>query len=156
MNEAMVRVLGYYKEELMRMHYPQILSKECLERSGKIREEFMVKGKLTLEETWMTKDGKEVQGEVSLVAIRDSKGKYVGCRTIIRDFTERKKTEAALKESEEKFRTFMESARDLIYMTDADGNIIYVNDSMARILGYSKEEMIGMDFTKIAIKKDRY
>ena len=51
-------------------------------------------------------------------------------------------SEEALKASEEKFRTFMETATDLMDMTDKDGNITYVNESMARTLGYSKGEML--------------
>jgi PAS domain S-box-containing protein/putative nucleotidyltransferase with HDIG domain len=62
---------------------------------------------------------------------------------------ERKNVKEALKKSEEKFRTFMERASDLIYMTDIDGNFTYVNDSMARTLGYFKKEMIGMHVSKV-------
>jgi PAS domain S-box-containing protein len=66
---------------------------------------------------------------------------------------ERKRAEKTLLESEEKFRTFMETASDLMYMTDKDGNITFVNESMAKTLGYPGEEMIGMNFTKIASKE---
>ena len=67
--------------------------------------------------------------------------------------TERKQVEEALKESEEKFRTFMETASDLMHMADKDGNITYVNESMTRTLGYSKEEMIGKHITQFLSKE---
>ena len=66
---------------------------------------------------------------------------------------ERKQVEEALKESEEKFRTFMETASDLMHMADKDGNITYVNESMTRTLGYSKEEMIGKHVTQFLSKE---
>ncbi len=59
----------------------------------------------------------------------------------------------ALKESEEKFRTFMETASDLMHIADKDGNITYVNESMARTLGYSKEEMVGKHVTQFLSKE---
>lgn len=58
-------------------------------------------------------------------------------------------TSTALKESEEKFRTFMETASDLVSITDKDGNFIYVNNAMAGTLGYTGGEMIGMHVTQI-------
>jgi len=66
--------------------------------------------------------------------------------------------ENRLRESEEKFRVFMETATDLMAITDKDGKYTYVNDSMARTLGYSKEELIGMHATQVlkreAMEKD--
>ena len=62
-------------------------------------------------------------------------------------------SEEALRESEEKFRTFMESASDLMLIADKDGKFTYVNDSMVRTLGYSKEELSGMYITQILTKE---
>jgi len=58
-----------------------------------------------------------------------------------------------LRESEERFRTFMETASDLMHIADKVGNLTYVNESMAKTLGYSKEEMIGMHITQVLTKE---
>lgn len=62
---------------------------------------------------------------------------------IIHDITERKRTEAALLESEEKFRTLVETAYEGIWILDADYRITFANPRMAEMLGYAPEEMIG-------------
>ncbi len=80
-------------------------------------------------------------------------GEVVSLIHIVLDITERKLAEKALKESEEKFRTFMETASDLMNMTDKDGKFTYANDSMVRTLGYSKEELIGMHITQVLSKE---
>ena len=63
--------------------------------------------------------------------------------------TKRKLAEEALRESEEKLRTFMNSVTDFFAITDKNENLIYVNRSMADNLGYSEEEMIGMHISEI-------
>ena len=68
------------------------------------------------------------------------------------EIAEHKKTEETLRESEEKFRTFMETASDLMHIADKDGNITYVNESMASDLGYSKRQMIGTNVTQFLSK----
>ena len=58
---------------------------------------------------------------------------------------ERKRAEEALRESEEKYRTVLEDVEDGYYEVDLAGNFTFFNDSMCRIWGYGKEEMIGMN-----------
>ncbi|UCD86865.1 MAG: PAS domain S-box protein [Desulfobacterales bacterium] len=53
---------------------------------------------------------------------------------------ERKPAEEALRESEEKLRTFMDSVADFFAVTDKNENLIYVNRSMAEALGHAKLE----------------
>jgi PAS domain S-box-containing protein len=149
----MANTLGYTKEEMIGMHLTKILHKEHSIKFGSKREELLKKGKLTFEGIWLTKDGKEINGELKIVPTYDSDGRHTGSSGVFRDITEHKKADDALKESEEKFRTFMETASDFMYMTDKDGNLIFVNESMTRSLGYSKEELIGIHIAQVINKE---
>jgi PAS domain S-box-containing protein len=60
-------------------------------------------------------------------------------------FAERKQAEEALRGSEEKYRTILESMEEGFYEVDLAGNFIFLNDSMCRIWGYPKEELLGMN-----------
>jgi len=60
-------------------------------------------------------------------------------------FVEHKRSEEALRESEERYRSILESIEDGYYEVDIAGNFTFFNDSMCQILGYSKEEMMGMN-----------
>jgi len=65
----------------------------------------------------------------------------------------RKQTEKALLESEEKFRTFWETATDSMTIADRDGFFTDVNEAAVKILGYSKEELIGMHVSRVLKNK---
>jgi len=60
-------------------------------------------------------------------------------------FSERKQAEEALRQSEEKYRTILESIQDGYFEVDLAGNFTFVNDVTCRHLGYSREELIGMN-----------
>ena len=60
-------------------------------------------------------------------------------------FVEHKRSEEALRVSEERYRSILESIEDGYYEVDIAGNFTFFNDSMCQILGYSKEEMMGMN-----------
>jgi PAS domain S-box-containing protein len=68
-------------------------------------------------------------------------------QAIVRDITERKEVEYLLKKSAERFRAVAESAVDAIVTTDAKGNIMFFNNSLTTIFGYTKEEIIGKSLT---------
>ena len=70
-------------------------------------------------------------------------GKVVGIRGVVFDISDIKETERALRESEERFRTFVKSLHEGIWVLDKDDITTYVNPRMAEMLGYSEEEMIG-------------
>jgi two-component system, cell cycle sensor histidine kinase and response regulator CckA len=77
--------------------------------------------------------------------ICDRSGKPVELEGIIIDITARKQTEEKLLKSEEKYRNILESIEDGYYEVDIAGNFVFFNDSMCKILHYSKNELIGMN-----------
>jgi PAS domain S-box-containing protein len=67
---------------------------------------------------------------------------------------ERKKAEKALKESEEKYRTILENMEEGYYEVDFDSNFTFVNDSMSRILGYPKNDLLSLNYRRFMDKKN--
>jgi diguanylate cyclase (GGDEF)-like protein/PAS domain S-box-containing protein len=90
-----------------------------------------------------TKDGKRAIHEISVSLIKNKEGTITGFRGISREITERKLAEETLRQSEEKYRTIIESINDAYYETDISGNLIFFNDIFCKHLGYSREELIG-------------
>jgi PAS domain S-box-containing protein len=91
------------------------------------------------------KDRTTFPTENSVVPLEDDQGNRIAWVSVVRDITERKRAEEALRVSEEKYRTILESIEEGYYEVDTAGNFTFVNDSVCRILGYSKEELMGMN-----------
>ncbi len=68
---------------------------------------------------------------------------------ILRDVTERKQIEAALRDNERRYRTLFSKATDGILLLDTQGNIVDVNDSFARMHGYTVDEMLQMSLRNL-------
>ena len=69
--------------------------------------------------------------------------------------TERRNTEEALRESEERFRHAFENANDGVCLVDLNGNLMKVNSRMSEIFGYSREELEGITVNDIAYPEDQ-
>jgi PAS domain S-box-containing protein len=65
---------------------------------------------------------------------------------ILSDITERKRAEDALRESEEKHRTIIETIEDGYFEVDIAGNFTFLSESLCRMLGHSKDEMISTNY----------
>jgi PAS domain S-box-containing protein len=88
-------------------------------------------------------DGTFFDAEVSLNAFNDKGKDYI--QTIVRDVTQRKKAEETLRQSEGKYRTILEGIHEGYFEVDLAGNFTFFNDSLCRFLGYSEEELMGMN-----------
>ena len=74
----------------------------------------------------------------------------VGFRAIARDITERKRMEEALRQSEEKYRSILENIQEGYFEVDLAGNFTFVNDSMSRITGCSREGLAGTNYRQFS------
>lgn len=81
--------------------------------------------------------------EITSRVLLNSKGKLIGLHGLTRDISERKLAEKAMQESEERFRTIVETAPSLLMITDAKGNNLYVSPNCEEITGYTQEELQG-------------
>ncbi len=73
--------------------------------------------------------------------IKDDKGNIIGVVLVFRDITERRKAEAAMIESEERYRILFENAHDMIQSVSLDGHFIFVNKSWLKTTGYTFDDL---------------
>ena len=146
-NDALARIIGYPPDQMMGMNNRQYMSEETARTVYKASNEVYRTGKSTKAFDWQVirKDGKTRCVETSVSLLRDPFGQAIGFRGIARDVTERRLARKALEQSEEKYRTILQSIEDGYYEVDLGGNLVFFNDPMCRILGYKPQEMTGMN-----------
>jgi PAS domain S-box-containing protein len=145
LNEAMVQLFGYEnREELMKIGVAQTYFNP--EDRNKFKE-IMAKQNYVknMELELKKKDGSKIYALLTVVTRKDPEGNIIGYKGTIKDITERKLSEEALRQSEEKYRNILETMEEGYYEVDLTGNITFANSSACRIHGYPKEELIGMN-----------
>jgi len=95
----------------------------------------------------LKKDGTIINMSVTLSPVIDTSGKLVALSTIAKDITERKKAEEALRLLNIYNRSLIEASVDPLVTIGPDGKITDVNNSTEIITGYSRDELIGTDFS---------
>ncbi len=154
-NKKAVELLGYSREELLRMSILDLIPPEQISRSkaelDKLRgagsyEKFV--GKIR------TRDGRWLDVEVSSSAIMDG-AQVIGSRDIMRDITDRKKSEEALRASEERYRLLFESNPHPMWVYDLETlAFLAVNDAAVRHYGYGHGEFLTMTLKDIRPPED--
>jgi two-component system cell cycle sensor histidine kinase/response regulator CckA len=105
-----------------------------------------IKGEaITFEWLHRKRDKTDFNAEVSLTRIDTADGPVL--QAIVRDVSQRKQDELALRESEEKYRTLLEISGDGYYEVDLKGNFIFFNKAFSRMLAYSPEKLKMMKYT---------
>ena len=88
-------------------------------------------------------DGEIRHIEMCVGVTKDAKGRTIKTHGVNQDITERKVAEESLRVSEEKFRSFVENANDIIYSIKPDGIFTYISPQCTELLGYETSEFIG-------------
>ncbi len=94
-----------------------------------------------LETVMIKKNGQLLDIDVSISVLKDKEGKVTGAIGIIRDISERKKTEAQLRDSEEKFRRVFENSAVPIMVADADDRLVSWNKQLQDLLGLHEDQL---------------
>jgi PAS domain S-box-containing protein len=149
-NPAGVEMLGYEsKEELIKVH-PKHFYFNSTERKRYIHEAAKKGFVKNFEAKLKRKDGSTIDVSMTVNVRKDPLGNAIGYEGFIKDISDRKRTEEELKKSEERYRTILENIQEAYYEIDLAGNFTFVNDAICRHLGYSREELIGMNYHQYA------
>jgi diguanylate cyclase (GGDEF)-like protein/PAS domain S-box-containing protein len=153
---------GYTLEELKQIPLDKILTPASFETAMDIFSKEMSKIEkappppsypIIMEFECFSKDGRRSCIENTLSFILDANGKPVSILGEGRDVTQSKKMMEALRQSEEKYRTILENIQEGYYEIDLKGNYTFFNDALCEIHGYSKEELMGMNYRRYMNKE---
>ena len=152
-NALFQELTGYSETELLGKHSLDLVHPDDREKvREKAVESLKVGSSLPYEYRFVKKNG-----EIIWVLEKVTSTKYKDKRATVgsfMDITERKRLEEAIKKSGERYRTILEEIQDTYFEVDLAGNFTFVNDAMCRIMGYSKEDLIGMNYRVFAAKED--
>jgi PAS domain S-box-containing protein len=144
-NEVITRICGYPRAELMGMNNRQYTDAENARKLYQSFNEVYQTGipSKSCEYEIIDSKGRRKILESSVSLIRDSSGKLIGFRGIVREISELKQAQRALKESEERYRTIIETIEDGYFEADLTGRLTFFNDALARIHEYPRAEFMG-------------
>lgn len=161
-NSQTERLFGYKREELLGRSVEVLVPERLRERrrgTAPLRveevldlDEALTVGHLSpmsepIEVQLLNREGREFQAEITRRQIETEDGVLV--LSLVRDITDRKHIAAALRESEERYRTIAETASDVIITVDEDGIIEFINPAVENIFGYAPEEVAGQQLTML-------
>jgi PAS domain S-box-containing protein len=143
-NKATETVTGISRKQLVGSDFTKYFTEPEKAKAGyqQVLSEGLVRDyPLTIRHT----SGSTIDVLYNATVYKNEAGQVQGVFAAARDITKRKQAEESLRESEEKYRTILESIKEGYFEVDLTGNFTFFNDSLCRNLGYSKEELIGMN-----------
>lgn len=151
-NRAAEKMLGFSMAEVANLSTAvlHVDQEHYVEFGNKLKIPFSKGETAQFEFLMKRKNGEIFPTEHSVSLIKNNSGESIGIVSVIRDITSRKKAEATLKESEERFREIVQNSEAGYFFIDKDGIIQDVNHSWLKLYKYSsREEVIGNHFTVI-------
>ncbi len=155
---AIERVLGYTPQEALGVPVADFLNAAGIAQMQRVTQFKLEHPDKTADPTeyrMQHKDGHWVDVEVVSSPVFDDNQRLIGFAGITRDITERKQAEAALQESEERFRTAFHTSPDAITINRlSDELYLEVNEGFSRLTGYTRGEVVGRSSLELAIWVD--
>lgn len=155
-NPVAMRIMKYEEHELLGRRFLDLIHPAHREAADRFYgRQFLRRQPTTYYEFLaVAKDGSEVWiGQNVQILLEDDR--VVGFQAVARDITERKRAQEALLESEERFRSIVQSTSDAIILIDTDGTVVFWNSGAAKIFGYPAAEIIGRPVTDIIPERFR-
>jgi PAS domain S-box-containing protein len=156
-NRAFAAILGYEDQELQGKRYSVLYTRKLEPgMTSPVQDLLMEKGSIKhYETTYLKKDGSAVDVEINVSLLKDNSGGVTGAVVAVRDITVRKQVEAALRESEERFRALAMSAPEPVVASDSTGAIIFWNKGAENVFQYTEQEILGRPIHQLIVAEDR-
>ncbi len=154
MSPYVKHALDYTPEEYVKIPLNKVMTPASLERCMQIlaeeleiekREKKDLLRSRTVEVEHIHRNGSIVWVEIKMTFIRNAAGQATGILGYTRDITDRKQAEEAIRASEEKYRSILESIEDGYFEVDLAGNMMFFNPAMCKIANMSAEQLRGMN-----------
>jgi two-component system cell cycle sensor histidine kinase/response regulator CckA len=153
-NPRFLELTGYHAHEVVGRHILELPLLRSHASGKSLLERLQGTGHLRQEDAIATREGHALPIELVCTGYTEGSRRLVHCN--IRDTSERAAAEAALRESEERFRLLVDGVRDYaIFMVDKSGMVISWNAGSERLLGYSETDALGKYFQFIFTLEDQ-
>lgn len=145
-NQKVIEQFGYSRAEILTLKIIDLHPLDMLPSTGMAHKKLLQAGWVNFEIEFQRKNGARFPAEVS--ASRFEIDGQTVVQGIVRDITERKQAETAIKQSEARYRLLLAASADPIAIYDLEGRTTYVNPAFERIFGWSMAELVGrrLDF----------
>jgi PAS domain S-box-containing protein len=156
-NRAIEQTLGWSRDELIGHSIARIVTPASVEHGQERVRRALAGEKLPkiFELEAVRRDGILVPAEGWAHFIRDAAGRPIEHLGVFRDITERRHTEEAIRESEERYRSLFDNANDSILTFTLDGVVTSVNRAYERLTGWTRDELIGLNWGVLIAPVDR-
>ena len=150
-NDAVVRELGYNEEDLRGLNFQNLVDEANAQKIYNIFHQVFLTGQTVKSFDWeiLKKNREKLDAEASVALLRDANGKPIGFHGVVRDISQRTQAKKDLIQSEAKYRTILKNMEEYYLETDLRGNFIFFNDTLCRMLGYTREELQNINYRKI-------
>jgi PAS domain-containing protein len=102
-----------------------------------------------------TKDGRVIACEWFNTPLTEPDGRFAGAVSLVRDVTDERRTAEQLAESQRRFRAVFENSLEAILLMDDAGRYIDANPAACQLLGYSRDELVGLHVSDVTRGVDR-
>ncbi len=153
LSPAFEKHLGWTEEEMLSKPILDFIYPDDMQKTADVIRDQTERGDaiLNFENRYVTKEGSVRWLEWAAHPFPEEGITY----SVAYDITERKKAEQDLKESEELYRTLVQTSTDGVILTDLEGNYIFCNEKHANILGYKSENLIGKNGFSFIVPSDQ-
>lgn len=147
-NDTVLRDLGYTADEISGINFKNLTDEANAKKVYEVFHHVFQTGKPIKGFDWeiIKKNGETINVEASVALLRDEADRPVGFRGVVRDVSRRIRTQRDLRQSNERYQTLLDITTEGYLEEDLTGRITFANDAACRLMGYSREQLLGMSY----------